>query len=312
VRKATLCVALLSLLACPSSAAIIGVAGGMGAPAATLGTYTMTPFPLDGRPLFNLVTDVPSPLGGTVDFSVTMYHVRVGSGWATWSHGYTGDVYPVSSSGPYSGTDTTLTLPAGTGAFYLYAEPNPFGLFDITAVAQDGTTVTQSVQGNSGASYYGFYGTGGDTIASIAVSSTVNFAIGEFGISQQIEGDLLIEKLVDPRGFIPPTTDWEFWVEPENDEPFLVTIAGGGGQLLLEDLEAGVYTVTETPKPGWEVAVASSDPGAVYGPFSATITVPPGGSVGVTFTNTLIPEPCTLTLLGLGALVTLRKRRSRR
>jgi hypothetical protein len=78
----------------------------------------------------------------------------------------------------------TLTMPAGTDAFYLYAEPNPFALHTITATAQDGTMVSQNVQGNSGACGYGFYGTGGTQIATIAVNcTTTDFGIGEFGIS---------------------------------------------------------------------------------------------------------------------------------
>lgn len=47
----------------------------------------------------------------------------------------------------------TLTMSDPTGAFYLYAEPNPFSFFDITVTADDGTSLT------------------------------TDFAIGEFGIA---------------------------------------------------------------------------------------------------------------------------------
>jgi hypothetical protein len=152
---------------------------GTGPPPATLGPYTMTAFPLDARPLGQVVTTVPSPLGGQVTFNVGLRHNRVGSGWATWSHGYTGDVY-----GPTPGTTLTMTLPPNTGAFYFYAEPNPFATFDVTATAQDGTTSGPiPVSGFAGAKYFGFYGTGGATIASITVSSSRDFAVGEFGIA---------------------------------------------------------------------------------------------------------------------------------
>jgi len=159
-------------------AAITGVAGGTAAPAATLGPYTMTPFPAD--PQGGSVTSVASPLGGSVGFSATMSHLVVGSGWGTWSHGYTGDVYWTGGA-----TSVAMTMPAGTSAFYFYAEPNPFNVYEIVATAQDGTQITQMVDGSGGASYYGFYGTGGSLIGSIAVTTpqSVDFAVGEFGIA---------------------------------------------------------------------------------------------------------------------------------
>ena len=161
-------------------AAITGVALGTSAPPATLGSYTMTPFPDDARPDFTIVSSVPSPLGGSVDFSPSLDLRTVGSSWATWSHGYTGDVY-------YSvlASSATLTMPSGTGAFYLYAEPNPFEIWTIIATAQDGTAVSQDVDGSAGAAGYGFYATGGSLISSIQVdyAGEGGFAVGEFGIA---------------------------------------------------------------------------------------------------------------------------------
>ena len=149
---------------------------GTGAPPATLGPYPMTPLGLDAQP-FGLVAGVTAPTGDIL-FSPPLSHVRIGDGWATWSHGYAGDVY--ATLGPLS---ATLQLPPGTLAFYLYAEPNPFAVFTMTAVAQDGTSSGPiTVDGFAGAQYFGFYATGGDQIVSIEVSSTVDFAVGEFGI----------------------------------------------------------------------------------------------------------------------------------
>lgn len=161
-------------------AAITGVALGTAAPPGVMGPYTMTPFGPDGQPIFSLVSSVPSPLGGNVGFSIPLEHRAIGAGWATWSHGYTGDVYYTNGA-----TLVTLTMPAGTEAFYLYAEPNPFSTFTITATAQDGASVSQSVAGYAGAAGYGFYGTGGSQISSIQVDSSglVDFAVGEFGIA---------------------------------------------------------------------------------------------------------------------------------
>jgi hypothetical protein len=148
-----------------------------GAPPATLGPYSMTPFGADPQPVGGPVDGVTGPTG-TVQFSPSLFHEQIGNGWATWSHGYPGDVY--ATFGPLS---TTITLPPGTSAFYLYAEPDPFAVFDISAVAQDGTTSGPiAVDGFAGASYYGFYSTGDDALASVTVNSDIDFAIGEFGI----------------------------------------------------------------------------------------------------------------------------------
>src|SRR5262249_44325544 len=115
-------------------AAIIAVDLGTGVPPATLGPFTMTPFPLDPRmPLGANVTTVPSPLGGDVGFSDPLSHRRIGAGWATWSNGYTGDVYA-----DFGAQKVTLTLPAGTEAFYLYVEPQQFASFAVTVDAGNG------------------------------------------------------------------------------------------------------------------------------------------------------------------------------
>lgn len=154
---------------------------GTGSPPATLGGYAMTPFGADSQQLFANVTSVTSPLTGSLTFNPALDHVVIGNGWSTWSNGYTGDVYVNYSSDPL-----TITLPSGTGAFDLYAEPDFFGTFDITVTAQDGTSSGAiPVSSDSGASFFGFYGTNGDTLSSVTVSadpSAGGFAIGEFGI----------------------------------------------------------------------------------------------------------------------------------
>jgi hypothetical protein len=151
---------------------------GTGPPPATLGGHTVRPFAPDSQPF----GDVASVLGpsGDITFSPALDHVAIGNGWATWSNGYAGDVYWTDG-----GLSATVDLPSGTSAFYLYAEPDPFAVFDITATAEDGTTSsgTVSVDGDAGATFFGFYTTGGETIASITVSSAIDFAIGEFGIN---------------------------------------------------------------------------------------------------------------------------------
>jgi len=171
------CVLLLGYVT-QAKAGIIGQALGTAAPPSTLGGFTMTPFAADGSPLFSDVTTLSTPLGGTLTFDAGMNHRQIGSGWATWSHGYTGDVY--FSNGRTSGT---MTLAPGVGAFDFYAEPNPFQSFTITATDSSGATVTQTVSGSGGASGYGFYTTDSATISSVSISSSVDYAVGEFAVA---------------------------------------------------------------------------------------------------------------------------------
>jgi hypothetical protein len=171
---------------CSTGEIIFNGSPGTAAPPATLGGYTMTPFGVDSQALGN-VSGVTGPTG-SIGFTPALSHDTVPSGgWATWSHGYTGDVYDTAETA--DPTQATIMLPAGTKAFYLYAEPNDFDNFTVQATAQDGTTSGPvTVQGNSGAQYFGFYGTGDATIASITITCNdiSGFAVGEFGISNGI------------------------------------------------------------------------------------------------------------------------------
>lgn len=163
-----------------SAAAIIAENLGLAAPPAMLGGFSLTPFAADGRPLGQPVGSVPSPtaFGGEVTFSTELDHLRIGQGWLTWSHGYTGDVYHDASV-----TDLTMALPTGTRAFVFYAQPGPLEDFNIIATAHDGTSLTLVVNGEGGALGFGFYS---DTVLlqTIRVQSDVDFAVGEFLITQ--------------------------------------------------------------------------------------------------------------------------------
>ncbi len=167
---------------------------GTGAPPSTLGPYEMTPFGADPQPSCSgegsFVTSVEDP-AGTITFDEALEHATITNPetatgcWQTWSNGYLGDVYRTdTASNP---NQVTITLPPGTNAFYLYGEPNVLSPVSMTATSQDGTTSGPvTVDGNGGARYFGFYGTGGATIASVTVTAdpgAEGFAIGEFGIN---------------------------------------------------------------------------------------------------------------------------------
>ncbi|MCC6676795.1 MAG: hypothetical protein IT436_06595 [Phycisphaerales bacterium] len=178
--------AILALTAVAGFAAIatagIGVETyGTGAPPATVNGIAVTAAPFDGG-IFADVTSVALAGGDSLGFSSAVSTRQIGFGWATWSHGYAGNCYYTNGA-----TSVTMTPSAGTKAFQFYGEPNPFGVFQMTATGSDGSTSTASQQfpdGSSGATGWGFYGTGGADVVSVSVSSDVDFAVGEFAHSK--------------------------------------------------------------------------------------------------------------------------------
>jgi len=146
----------------------------------------MQTFASDPSDEYSSADHVDGPTGA-ITFDTWLTHRLVGSGWATWSNGYTGDVYSNDTTLDDGSIQTTITLPPGTGAFYLYAEPNIFEDFAMSATAQDGTTSgTLTVQGHSGAQYFGFYSNAGVPLTTVHVTDGGGdsaMAIGEFGIA---------------------------------------------------------------------------------------------------------------------------------
>jgi len=214
VFLATAALATLVALTIAASAARAAVvfdgSPGTAAPPATLGPHTMTPFASDARPVLADVSSVPSPLGGSLGFTPALNHRTIGNGWASWSHGYTGDVYYSNGA-----TSVTMTMPAGTKAFYFYAEPNPFAVFDITATTNTGVTSGPiPVDGTGGATYFGFY-TGlnpFETIATINVSSLILAEVGlsYFGFGVQ-PPDVSLGSLIGDYAGAALTFPWEFY-----------------------------------------------------------------------------------------------------
>ncbi|HEY1616457.1 MAG TPA: S53 family peptidase [Streptosporangiaceae bacterium] len=171
-------------IAAKRSAIAFTDAPGTSAPPGHLGTYKAKKFKADSCTSGTNYGSVSGPTG-KMTFNPDLTCEEVGDGWETWSNGYTGDVYW--ADGNVGGSTTvTLTLPAGTKAFYLYAEPDEFDTFDMEATAQNGTTSGPlQVYGESGAAYYGFYVNGSSAdIKKITISCDDDFAVGEFGIAK--------------------------------------------------------------------------------------------------------------------------------
>jgi subtilase family serine protease len=158
-------------------------APGTGAPPPSLGTHKMKAFKPFSCEQDALYAKVSGPTGN-LGFAPDLECLQIGSGWATWSNGYAGDVY-YDGQNPGGTSTITLTLPGGTRAFYLYAEPNEFETLEMQATAQNGTTSGPlSVFGASGAQYLGFYANGpGLNIKTITITCDDDFAIGEFAIA---------------------------------------------------------------------------------------------------------------------------------
>ncbi len=159
---------------------------GTEAPPPTLGGYTMETVNPTPTELGELVSGIEGPTG-TIAFSEPLRYERVAEGWETWSNGYTGAVYTVSHLNGEGLAETVITLPFNTGAFYLYAEPDEFENFSVTATAQDGTTSgPTTVYGEAGAQYFGFYASCGNAVSTIRITdgeSDPELGIGEFGIA---------------------------------------------------------------------------------------------------------------------------------
>lgn len=133
--------------------------------------------------LFTDITSTAGAEGVLIGFSPPVSVRRIGEGWSTWSGAYTGNAF-------YTNGATSLTIdfsvPGGPNwiiAAQLYAEPNPFADFDISATAVDwsgatSVTTTQTASGFAGATGWGFYSPD-SFIRSITVSSDVDFAVGD-------------------------------------------------------------------------------------------------------------------------------------
>ena len=191
LAKGMACLATGLFVSASAQAAITVQALGTAAPPATLGGKQMTPAIDDTSAVFGTVTSAPLTASKNVLFSPGVSHRSIGQGWASWSHGYTGDVYFLTAG------DLTMTFDQNDlSAFYFYAEPNNFGVFPISVTATDDAgnsqTVQQNPDGSSGATGWGISTSAGTKILTITVSNpgggAAGFAVGEFGWAKTIPG----------------------------------------------------------------------------------------------------------------------------
>jgi hypothetical protein len=172
---------------CSNAGIFVDTTPGTAAPPGTLGGYSMGGFPVDLTPEGTMINALAPPLlapvAGNLTFNAAVEHDIIGSYWATWSHGYVGDVYA------YYGQDSQLLmmLPAGTMAFSLYVEPNIFSTFEFE-VDSGAAVATLNIDGYAGAKYVGFYSDDPlQPLQYVYVKQTTlssdGFAVGEFMIN---------------------------------------------------------------------------------------------------------------------------------
>ena len=151
-----------------------GAVGGVFAPVDVAGQLSIDQTLAPGNPL-------TLPYAETVSFSTSLTAVQVpGGGWATWSGGKTPRV--LIGEG-YTLTTVTGTFSDSVTAFGLEMEPDTFSVFPMTLQLSDGSLLTQEVQGDSGALFFGW--TAG-SISSMTLfispnqaGGTTDFAFGE-------------------------------------------------------------------------------------------------------------------------------------
>lgn len=226
-------------------AEIVGVALGQDPPPSELGVHEMLPFPPDDRPLYDEELAASGPTG-FLFWDRPLSHRRIGEGWATWSHGYTGDIYYTMGA-----VEVELWLPSATAAFIVYVEPNGGG-GDYTVTANDGTSVTQWTYWAAEAAGFGFYVDGEPSpLTTLTVSGPDewhDFAIGEFLVARRPYelGDLNCDGFVngfDIEPFVLAVTDPTGYEAAYPDCEIMLADCDGDGEVSFFDIDAFVALV---------------------------------------------------------------------
>lgn len=126
--------------------------------------------------------------GGSIldNFSSAVDKRVIGSSWATWP----GQPGSNGTSVYYSASSVTMDFTGGhvlqagnpvpVDAFGMFIEPNTFDVFDITLQLAGGESVTQSVDGNGGAKFFGWTGLAVTSFTISADPGADGFAFGQF------------------------------------------------------------------------------------------------------------------------------------
>ncbi len=139
--------------------------------------------------VYDTIGGLPSSYGD-LTFDIGHSLRMIGQGWATWSHGYTGQVYY--NNGSFA---TGYDMPGGVTAFDAYLEPNPFAQHFFTATgygsAGGEVSIDFGAHGSAGASHFGFYATG-ETLVRVEIEGSADWAIGEIRVGVPAPGALAL------------------------------------------------------------------------------------------------------------------------
>lgn len=109
--------------------------------------------------------------GTVLSFDQTQTVLTVPTSWGTWCCSYAGQVL-------YGGIQTESWSLSPVSALGMFLEPTNFGLFDITITLSTGNTITQTIDGNGGAAFFGW--TGSDVTGLTITTADTGFAAGDF------------------------------------------------------------------------------------------------------------------------------------
>jgi len=140
---------------------------------AAVGTWTETTNL--GVPDFTNISGATLGDGTVVNFGQTLTAVSIGDGWATWCCSYTGQIVESYSTGALSNSESWTVSPVS--AFGMFIEPDPFQTLDVTLTLSNGLLITQALNGNGGAAFFGWTGT---DVTGFTISSSADFGVGDF------------------------------------------------------------------------------------------------------------------------------------
>lgn len=134
-----------------------------------------------GNPLF-------LPSGGTLTFNKDLEGRQVPGSWNTWSGGKTPAVLFLDEE---TAVNTVIgTFNAPQAAFGLEMEPNNFSTFNVTLLLSDGSSLTQLVDGDGGAKFFGWAAGAITSFTQSCETGCEGFATGEIVQGTQRTGSV--------------------------------------------------------------------------------------------------------------------------
>jgi hypothetical protein len=138
--------------------------------------FETTVYGAENNTISSITLNYGSGAGLTLNVSPNPTILDIPSDWGTWCCSYKGQVLWTGG-----GSSFTFTLLPGekTRGIGFYAEPDLFSTYSVTLAADNGASLTELVNGDAGAQFFGFSAPAG-TVTSFTISSGDDFAVGDF------------------------------------------------------------------------------------------------------------------------------------